>query len=57
MKLELLGWNAVLEAVWVSSERKGLRGGRVVTQHREAWEIAGSLESVTQRLPESCGWL
>ena len=41
MELELLGWNAVLEAAWNSSERKGLRRGRVVTQHREAWEIAG----------------
>ena len=41
MDLELLGWNAALEAVWNSSERKGLRRGRVVTQHRKAWEIAG----------------
>ena len=41
MELELLGWNAVLEAAWNSSERKGLRRGRVVTEHREAWEIAG----------------
>ena len=41
MELEFLGWNAVLEAAWNSSERKGLRRGRVMTQHREAWEIAG----------------
>ena len=41
MEQELLGWNAALEAAWNSSERKGLRRGRVLTQHREAWEIAG----------------
>ena len=41
MELESLGWNASFEAAWNSTERKGLSRGRVVTQHREAWEIAG----------------
>ena len=41
MNLESLGWNARFEAAWNSSERKGVRPGRIVTQHREVWEIAG----------------
>jgi len=41
VKLKSLGWNTVLDAAWNSDERKGLKQGRVVTQRREAWEIAG----------------
>jgi ribosome biogenesis GTPase len=45
MKLTSLGWNAVFEAVWNSSERKGATQGRIVAQHREAWEVAGAFGS------------
>jgi ribosome biogenesis GTPase len=41
VKLKSLGWNTVFDAAWNSNERKGSKQGRVVTQHREAWEIAG----------------
>ena len=63
MELESLGWKAVFEAVWNSSDRRGLRPGRVVTQHRETWEIAGEFgesdagASGKLRLAAESGWL
>ena len=41
MKLEELGWNEYVQAVWISSERPGERAARVIAQHRNFWELAG----------------
>ena len=41
MQLEDLGWNGFFEAEWNARERSGETPARVISQHRELWEVRG----------------
>jgi ribosome biogenesis GTPase / thiamine phosphate phosphatase len=41
MKLETLGWNSFFEAAWNAMSRPDEQPARVITQHRELWQVAG----------------
>ena len=42
MRLEDLGWNDFFEAEWNAEERWQEQAARVISQHRELWEVAGA---------------
>jgi ribosome biogenesis GTPase / thiamine phosphate phosphatase len=41
VKLQDCGWNGFFEAEWNIAERSGESPARVISQHRELWEICG----------------
>jgi ribosome biogenesis GTPase / thiamine phosphate phosphatase len=49
VKLEDCGWNGFFEAEWNATERPGETPARVISQHRELWEVCGEFgECVAQ---------